>query len=89
MDLNAEVLLDEATMEAVYEWREGLDVLREYAPQAVPEIDAEWQAVLTIADWQAAFEPMTVDDALAWGIVLTGETVADLVMRDTIAKGEG
>lgn len=70
MNLNAEVLLDEWAMDAVYEWREGLAVLRELAPEAVPSVDQEWQAVLTIADWQAAFEPVTVRDALEWGLVL-------------------
>ena len=89
MDMNAEVLLCETTMDAVYEWREGLAVLREFAPDAVPQVDAEWQAVLTIADWQSAFEPVTVADALAWGIDLKGKTIADLIIRDTIAKGKG
>ena len=76
MNLNAEVLLDEWAMDAVYEWREGLAVLREFAPDLCRQVeqdaasDAEWQAVCTMANWQAAFEPVTVRDALEWGLVL-------------------
>jgi len=76
------VILDEATEDAVCEWREC-------APHAAPTVDAEWQAVLTIADWQAAFEPVTVDDALAWGVDVQGEKMAEWMIRDTIAKGKG
>lgn len=67
--------LPDEVLQAVAEWREGLRLLRSSAPdlaaqvEASANLDAEWQAICTMADWQEAGEAVTVHDAIGWGVV--------------------